>query len=66
MSKLILRTTTGEVFELYFRLNRKVAELLQHIMEKRAFSPKFRLVFNDICLNDFPDKEYSLVQYIPR
>lgn len=61
-ARLVLRTTTGEVFDVSFRLDGKVAELLQRVLEQHKFSPKFKLIFNCICLNDFPDREYPPTQ----
>ena len=59
MSKLILHTTAGDVHEITFKLNKKVVELIQYIMEKFKFSPKLRLIFNNNCLNNEPEKEYA-------
>ena len=60
MSKLILRTTSGETHELTFRLTKTVGELRQHIVDKYKYSPKLRLIHNSLCLNDFLERSYAL------
>jgi len=57
-SKLTLRATTGEIYEIPFKQNTKVAELIQTIQDKHKFSPKLRLIYQGACLNNYPNKEY--------
>eukprot|EP00826_Nyctotherus_ovalis_P047354 TRINITY_DN5439_c0_g1_i7.p1 TRINITY_DN5439_c0_g1~~TRINITY_DN5439_c0_g1_i7.p1 ORF type:complete len:164 (-),score=21.35 TRINITY_DN5439_c0_g1_i7:413-904(-) len=55
-AKLILRTTTGDNYDITFKLGKKVAELLQCIVDKYKFSPNTRIIFKDTCLNTAPNK----------
>eukprot|EP00831_Metopus_contortus_P035539 TRINITY_DN28295_c0_g1_i1.p1 TRINITY_DN28295_c0_g1~~TRINITY_DN28295_c0_g1_i1.p1 ORF type:complete len:320 (+),score=69.39 TRINITY_DN28295_c0_g1_i1:120-1079(+) len=54
MSKLMLRSTTGEILEISVSLEISAGELVRYLVEKFRHSPKVRIVFNGRSLNESP------------
>ena len=57
-SKLILRTTSGEVHEYTFDLTKSVSNFLYAVRHKFNFSSNTKIIHQTRCLNDEPSKKY--------
>ena len=55
--QLILRATSGEVYNVPISLNKTALELLQYLKDKFKFAFETKLIFQTVCLNYFPNKQ---------
>lgn len=66
MSKLILRTTNGDIWDVTFKLDKTVADFADHLQHQLKFPPKFKLIFNGVSLNETPEKLYDQLKIFHR
>ena len=55
-AKIVIRLSTGDNYEIHFKLTKTIQDFRQYIQEKFKLSPKIRIIFQNIILNDYASK----------